>query len=38
MIQSTELKKVNKQKGPSKDASIPLKREKKTIMRDREET
>jgi hypothetical protein len=30
-IQSTELKKVNKQKGPSEDASIPLEREKKTI-------
>jgi len=25
-IQSTELKKVNKQKGPSGDASIPLER------------
>ena len=30
-IQSTELKKVNKQKGPSEDASITLGREKKTI-------
>ena len=28
-IQSTELKKVNKLKGPSKDASVPLGREKK---------
>jgi hypothetical protein len=31
-IQSTKLKKVNKQKGPSEDASIPLEREKKKIM------
>jgi hypothetical protein len=30
-IQSTELKKVNKQKGPNEDASIPLGREKKAI-------
>jgi hypothetical protein len=30
--QSTELN-VNKQKGPSKDASIPLGREKKAITR-----
>ena len=30
-VQSTELKKVNKPKGPSEDASIPLGREKKTI-------
>jgi hypothetical protein len=30
-IQSTELKKVNKPKGPSEDASIPLGREKKAI-------
>jgi hypothetical protein len=30
-IQSTEPKKVNKQKGPSEDASIPLGREKITI-------
>ena len=30
-IQFTELKKVNKQKCPSKDASIFLEREKKTI-------
>jgi hypothetical protein len=30
-IQSTELKKVKNQKGPSEDASIPLGREKKTI-------
>ena len=27
MIQSTELKKVNKLKGPSEDASVPLGRE-----------
>ena len=31
-IQSTKLKKVFKLKGPSDDASIPLGREKKTIM------
>jgi hypothetical protein len=31
-IQSTELKKVNKKKGPSEVASIPLGREKKAIM------
>ena len=30
-IQSTELKKVNKLKGPSEDASVPLGREKKAI-------
>jgi hypothetical protein len=30
-IQSTRLKKVNKQKDPSEDALIPLGREKKTI-------
>ena len=30
-IQSTELKKANKLKGPSKDVSIPLGREKKAI-------
>jgi hypothetical protein len=30
-IQSIELKKVSKQKGPSEDASVPLKREKKEI-------
>jgi hypothetical protein len=30
-IQSTELKKANKLKGPSEDASIPLGREKKAI-------
>ena len=30
-IQSTELKKVNKLKCPSEDASVPLGREKKTI-------
>ena len=28
-MQFTELKKVNKLKGPSKDASVPLGREKK---------
>ena len=28
MIQSTEIKKVNKLKGTSKDASVPLGREK----------
>ena len=32
MIQSTDLKNVSKPKGPSKDASIPLVREKKAIM------
>jgi hypothetical protein len=30
-ILSTELKMVNKPKGPSEDASIPLEREKKSI-------
>jgi hypothetical protein len=30
--QSTELKKVNKLKGPSGDASIPFGREKKAFM------
>jgi hypothetical protein len=34
-IQSTELKKVNKQKGPSEDASISLGRKKKIIIGDR---
>ena len=34
-IQSTELRKVNKQKGPSEDASIPLGREKNAIMEGR---
>ena len=29
-IQSTELKKVNRMKGPSEDASVSLGREKKT--------
>jgi hypothetical protein len=29
MIQSTELKRVKKLKGPSEDASVPLEREKK---------
>ena len=32
-IQSTELKKVNKLKGPSEDASVPLGRKKKAITR-----
>jgi hypothetical protein len=31
-IQSTELKKINKQKGPSEGASISLGREKEIIM------
>ena len=31
-IQSTELKKVNKLKCPSEDASVPLGREKKAVM------
>ena len=35
-MQSTELKKVNKPKGPSEDASVLLGREKKTIMGGRE--
>jgi hypothetical protein len=30
-IQSTEFKKVNKLKGPTEDASIPRRREKKAI-------
>ena len=30
-IQSSELKKVNKLKGPSEEASVPLGREKKAI-------
>ena len=30
-IQSTELKKLNKLKGPSEDASVPSEREKKAI-------
>jgi hypothetical protein len=34
-IQSKELKKVNKPKGPSENASISLGREKKAITRDR---
>ena len=33
-IQSTELKKVNKLKSPSEDASVPLKREKKATTRE----
>ena len=36
-IQSTELKKVNKPKGPSEDASIPLGWEKKAITGGRRE-
>jgi hypothetical protein len=32
-LQSTELKKINKQKFPSEDASIPLGREKKAFTR-----
>jgi hypothetical protein len=32
-VQFTELKKVNKPKGPSEDASIPLGRVNKVIMR-----
>jgi hypothetical protein len=32
-IQSTELKKFNKLKCPSEDASVPLERGKKTIIR-----
>ena len=32
-IQSTELKKVSKLKGPSEDASVPLRKEKKAITR-----
>ena len=32
--QSTELKKVNKLKGPSEDASVSLGREKKVTMRE----
>ena len=35
MIQSIELKKVNKLKGQSEDVSIPLGREKKEIRRGR---
>jgi hypothetical protein len=31
-IQSTELKNVNKLKGPSEDASVPLGREKEAII------
>jgi hypothetical protein len=33
-IQSTELKKVNKLKGPSEDSSVPLGREKKATGRE----
>jgi hypothetical protein len=36
-LQSTELKKVNKLKNPSEDASVPLGREKKAEGRGREE-
>ena len=35
-IQSIELKKFNKLKGPNEDASVPLGREKKAITRGRE--
>ena len=35
-MQPTELKKINKPKGPSKDASISLGREKKAIRGGRE--
>ena len=35
-IQSTGLKKFNKKKGPSENASIPLRREKKIITGGRE--
>jgi hypothetical protein len=35
-IQSTELKKVNKWKGPSENASVPFGREKKTGSQGRE--
>jgi hypothetical protein len=34
-IQFTELKKVNKPKGTSEDASIPLGKEKKAVMKGR---
>jgi hypothetical protein len=34
-IQSTELRKVNKPKGPSEDDLIPLGREKKVSIGDR---
>jgi len=37
-IQSTELKKDNKLKGPSKDTSVPLGREKKATTRSGIET
>ena len=32
-IQTTELKKINKLKGPNEDAPVPLRREKKAITR-----
>ena len=32
-MQSTELKKINKLKGPSEDSSVPFGREKKAIRR-----
>ena len=35
-IQSTELKKVNKLKGPREDASVPLGREKNAVTVGRE--
>ena len=38
IIQSTELSKVNQQKGPSQDYSVPHGREKKTITWGRGET
>jgi hypothetical protein len=37
-IQSTELKKVNKLKGPSEDTSVPTGREKKAITNGKGET
>jgi len=33
-IQSTELKKINKLKGPSEDTAVPLGREKKAMKRE----
>ena len=36
-MQSTELRKTNRPKGSSEDASIPLGREKKTITGGKEE-
>jgi hypothetical protein len=37
MIESTELNKVNKLKGPSEDPSVPLEREKKATKSGRRE-